>query len=262
MGRVVAIANQKGGVGKTTTAINLAASLAAAERRVLLLDLDPQSHSTKGLGLQGQGGDGTCYDVLVEGRPLGEILRPSHLETLQIGPANRDLTGVEVELTHAERREFRLREALEPVRDRFDHIFLDCPPSLGLLTLNALVASDGILVPVQCEYLALEGLSDLIDTTRRVQAGLNRELRIDGILLTMYDDRTNLARQVAQDIRQHFGDAVFETVIPRNIRLGEAPSFGLPVIQYDIHSKGAVAYMDLAREYLRHEAKSVGQGAQ
>jgi chromosome partitioning protein len=262
MGRVVAIANQKGGVGKTTTAINLAASLAAAERRVLLIDLDPQSHSTKGLGLEGQDGAGTGYDVLIEGRPLEEIVQPSHLATLRIAPANRDLTGVEVELADAERREFRLREALEPVRDRFDHIFLDCPPSLGLLTLNALVASDGILVPVQCEYLALEGLSDLIETTRRVQGGLNPGLRIDGILLTMYDDRTNLARQVAHDIRQHFGDAVFETVIPRNIRLGEAPSFGLPVIQYDIHSKGAEAYMDLAREYLRNEAKSVGQGAQ
>jgi chromosome partitioning protein len=262
MGRVIAIANQKGGVGKTTTAINLAASLAAAERRVLLVDLDPQANSTKGLGLGGKTGGGSCYDVLVHGRPLAEITLDGHLETLRIAPGNRDLTGVEVELLNEDNREFRLREALEPIRDDFDHIFLDCPPSLGLLTLNALVASQGILVPVQCEYLALEGLSDLIDSTMRIRTHFNPELVIDGILLTMYDERTNLARQVAEDIRSHFGDAVYETVIPRNIRLGEAPSFGLPVLQYDLHSKGAEAYLDLAREYLRNEAKGVGQGAQ
>jgi chromosome partitioning protein len=250
MSRVIAIANQKGGVGKTTTAINLAASLAACERRVLLVDLDPQSHSTKGLGLGGQTGGGTCYDVFAGDRPLEAILVPGHLETLKVAPANRDLAGVEVELAESERREFRVREALEPLRDRFDHIFLDCPPSLGLLTLNALVAAEGILVPVQCEYLALEGLSDLIDTTYRIRTHFNPQLSIDGILLTMYDDRTNLTRQVAEDIRNHFGDAVFQTVIPRNIRLGEAPSYGLPVIEYDVHSKGAEAYLDLAREYL------------
>ena len=251
MGRVISIANQKGGVGKTTTAINLAASLAACERRVLLIDLDPQCHSTKGLGLSTQAFKGSCYDVLTGSMRLEEILLPAHLPTLKVAPANRDLAGVEVELAGAEQREFKLRDALEPIKDSFDHIFLDCPPSLGLLTLNSLVASQGILVPVQCEYLALEGLSDLIDTTQRVQLRFNPQLRIDGILLTMYDDRTNLTRQVAEDIRSHFGDAVFQTVIPRNIRLGEAPSFGLPVVKYDEHSKGAVAYLDLAREYLQ-----------
>ncbi len=178
-----------------------------------------------------------------------------------MAPANRDLAGVEVELAGAEQREFKLRDALEPIKDSFDHIFLDCPPSLGLLTLNSLVASQGILVPVQCEYLALEGLSDLIDTTQRVQLRFNPQLRIDGILLTMYDDRTNLTRQVAEDIRSHFGDAVFQTVIPRNIRLGEAPSHGKAIFLYDIRSRGAEAYLSLAKEFLQNETKGVGQRA-
>jgi chromosome partitioning protein len=262
MGRVVAIANQKGGVGKTTTAINLAAALAVAERSVLLADLDPQSNSTKGLGLRGQPGRGSTYDVLVNARPVADIVLPTQLPTLRIAPADRDLTGAELELQEMEGRESKLREALAPVRAEYDYIFLDCPPSMGMLTLNSLVAADGLLVPVQCEYLALEGLSDLMETRRRIRAGLNPSLRIEGILLTMYDERTNLSRQVSEDIREHFGDMVFRTVIPRNIRLGEAPSFGVPVLQYDIHSKGSVAYMDLAREYLSDEAKGVGQGAQ
>ena len=260
MGRTIAIANQKGGVGKTTTAINLAASLAAAERRILLVDLDPQSNTTKGLGLTAE--QGSSYDALVGETPFADILQPTHLETLQIAPANRDLTGAEVELLGVDGREFRLKEALAPLRGRYEHIFLDCPPSLGMLTLNALVAAEGVLVPVQCEYLALEGLSDLMESMRRVQAAFNTHLKLDGILLTMYDDRVNLARQVAEDIRHHFGESVYETVIPRNVRLGEAPSFGMPVIKYDIHSKGAEAYLNLAREYLRNEAKGVGQGAQ
>ena len=262
MGRIIAVANQKGGVGKTTTAINLAASLAERGRRVLLIDMDPQCNSTKGLGLWGQPGRGSTYDALVNDRPFADFILPSPVEGLMLAPADRDLTGAEIELVEMDRREFRLRDALGPVRDRFDDIFLDCPPSLAILTLNALVAADSILVPVQCEYFALEGLSHLMDTTRRVQAGLHPLLRIEGILLTMYDERTNLSRQVSQDIRQHFGDRVYRTVIPRNIRLGEAPSFGLPVLQYDVQSKGAVAYKELAEEYLAHEAQSIGQGAQ
>jgi len=249
-------------VGKTTTAINLAASLAAGERRVVLLDLDPQCNSTKGLGLRGQPGRGSTYDVLVNDRPLCDILLEGSLPSLRIAPADRDLTGAEIELLDFEGREQRLKRALEPLRGEFDDLLLDCPPSLGMLTLNALVAADGVLVPVQCEYLALEGLTDLMDTVQRVRATFNPKLEIEGILLTMYDDRTLLSRQVAEDIRSHFGDLVYRTVIPRNVRLGEAPSFGKPVLQYDIHSKGAEAYLDLAREYLRHDAKSVGEGAQ
>ena len=261
MGRVVAIANQKGGVGKTTTAINLAASLAAAERSVLLVDLDPQGNSTKGLGVWGEPGRGSTYDVLVNDRPLTDVVLPTGMDHLSLAPADRDLTGAEVELVARERREFRLRGAIAPLRERFDHIFFDCPPSLGIITLNALVAADGVLVPVQCEYLALEGLSLLMDTTRRVQSSLHPGLRLEGILLTMYDERTVLSRQVADEVRGHFGDHVFQTVVPRNIRLGEAPSHGLPVLKYDIHSRGAEAYLDLAREYIRHDAeKSVGQG--
>jgi chromosome partitioning protein len=262
MGRVIAIANQKGGVGKTTTAINLAASLAAGEQRVLLIDLDPQCNTTKGLGLRGQPGRGSTYDVHVNERPIRDILLEASCPSLRLAPADRDLTGAEIELVELEGREQRLKRALTDVRREFDHILLDCPPSLGMLTLNALVAADGLLVPVQCEYLALEGLTDLIDTVQRVRATYSPQLEVQGILLTMYDDRTLLSRQVAEDIRGHFGSLVYDTAIPRNVRLGEAPSFGKPVLQYDIHSKGAEAYLDLAREYLRHDAKSVGEGAQ
>jgi chromosome partitioning protein len=262
LGRVVAIANQKGGVGKTTTAINLAASLAASERSVLIIDLDPQSNATKGLGVWGDPGQGSTYDVLIHERPLADILLRTTLEHLRLAPADRDLTGAEVDLVALERREFRLRDALAAVRDRFDHVLIDCPPSLGLLTLNGLVAADGVLIPVQCEYLALEGLTFLMDTTRRVKAAFHPGLEVEGILLTMHDERTVLSRQVADEVRAHFGSQVFRTIIPRNVRLSEAPSHGLPALTYDIQSKGAEAYLSLAREYLRHDAaKSVGQGA-
>ena len=257
MGRVTAIANQKGGVGKTTTAISLAAALAIAERSTLLIDIDPQGSSTKGLGKQ-PGPAGDLYGVLAGEVPLAEILIPTELEFLSIAPASRDLVGVEVEFVSTEGREFRLKKALEDVRGRFDHILIDCPPSLGLLTVNALVAADSLLIPVQCEYLALEGISQMVETLQRVQAALNPALELEGVLLTMFDERTNLARQVVNDIREFFKDKVFDVVVPRNVRLGEAPSFGRPIMLYDIRSKGSEAYMNLAREVIRnHEKTSV-----
>jgi chromosome partitioning protein len=259
MGHVIAIANQKGGVGKTTTAISLAAGLAIAERATLLLDLDPQASSTKGLGLKGIRGR-EMYSVLSDEVRLEEILLPTELEFLSVAPSTRDLVGLEVELVGAEGREFRLRRALEAVRQRFAYVLIDCPPSLGLLTINALAAADAILIPVQCEYLALEGVSELVDTLQRVRAALNPTLEIDGVLLTMFDERTNLSRQVVADIRAFFKDRVYRTIVPRNVRLGEAPSFGKPIMLYDIRSKGAESYMDLAREVIRrHEKTSARQ---
>ena len=254
--RIIAIANQKGGVGKTTTAINVATSLAMSGRRVLLVDVDPQGNLTSGVGLKGQRAEGgTVYEALTTDIPPASVVLPTQVENLFLMPADRNLTGAEIELVSMPERERRLQRVLEPLRERFDHIFIDCPPSLGLLTLNALVAADAVLIPLHCEYFALEGLADLVGTMRRVRGALNPALDIEGVLLTMYDDRTNLGQLVARDVREFFKDKVFNTIIPRNVRLGEAPSHGMPAVLYDAKSRGAAAYVALAKEMLaRHAA--------
>lgn len=258
MSRIVAVTNQKGGVGKTTTCINLATSLALADRRVLLVDADPQANATSGVGLKGRATpDGTVYQVLTADVALtdpGSVLLPTAVDGLWLLPADRNLTGAEIELVSLDHRESRLRVFLDRLRDRFDYIIIDCPPSLGLLTLNALVAADAVLIPLHCEYFALEGLAELVGTLRRIRASLNASLDIEGVLLTMYDERTNLGQQVARDVREFFKSKVFDTVIPRNVRLGEAPSHGMPVVLYDARSRGAEAYSALAREMLARQA--------
>jgi chromosome partitioning protein len=255
-GRILAVANQKGGVGKTTTAINVATSLALAGRKVLLVDVDPQGNLTSGVGLKGQRAEGgTIYEALMTDAGPDAFLLETQVPNLSLIPADRNLTGAEIELVSIPRREHRLRRVLEPLRARFDLIFIDCPPSLGLLTLNALVAADAVLIPLHCEYFALEGLADLVGTMRRVRGTLNPALDIEGVLLTMYDDRTNLGHLVARDVREFFKEKVFNTIIPRNVRLGEAPSHGMPAVIYDAKSRGAAAYVALAQEMLaRHAA--------
>jgi chromosome partitioning protein len=251
--RIIAIANQKGGVGKTTTAINLATALAAVEKKVLLLDLDPQGNASTGLGIPRQSRAVTSYQVLIGDQEVGTAIVPTKVPHLSIVPASVDLSGAEIELVAADRREYRLRDALAGKTLRYDYVLIDCPPSLGLLTLNALVAAQAVLVPLQCEFYALEGLSHLIRTIERVKRHLNPALEIQGVVLTMFDKRNNLSDLVAADVRGHFGDKVYETVIPRNVRISEAPSHGKPVLLYDFRCPGAQAYVHLAGEVLRRE---------
>jgi chromosome partitioning protein len=253
MARIIAVANQKGGVGKTTTAVNLAASLAVAERPTLVVDMDPQSNATSALGIYLDEGEPSLYDMFVGRARFEDLIKHDGLDSLDVAPSSRHLTGAELELIDMEGRESVLARGLEAVRDRYDYILVDCPPSLGLLTLNALVAAEAVLVPVQCEYLAMEGLGALMETIDRVQGSYNEDLQIHGIVLTMHERRLNLTKQVEAEIREHFDEKVFSTVISRNVRLSEAPSHGLPALLYDARSRGARQYMDLASEVLERE---------
>lgn len=250
MGRIIAIANQKGGVGKTTTAVNLCASLAAAERKTLIVDMDPQANAVSGVGLDKSTIERTIYHVLFDDNLIHESIRETAMPHLFMLPSNAELTGADIELVTEPRREYRLKRALAHVRDEYDYIVVDCPPSLGLLTLNVLTAADSILIPVQCEYYALEGLSQLLSTVELVQNSFNRDLRIEGVLLTMFDRRLNLATQVAEEAQKFFGDKVYNTVIPRNVKLSESPSFGKPILLYDVQCQGAKSYLELAREVI------------
>jgi chromosome partitioning protein len=260
MGKIIVIANQKGGVGKTTTAINLAASLAAAEMRTLLVDLDPQANATSGLGIRKGSFPKSTYHVLVQQASLESIIQATEMEPLKIAPGSRELIGATMELAQEEDRHQRLTLALAPIQPDFDYILLDCPPSLDILTVNALIAAESLLVPIQCEYFALEGVSELMETVQQIRRTRNPNLELEGVLLTMFDERTNLSNQVMQDLKGHFGEKVFSTIIPRNIRLGEAPSHGRPILLYDTKSKGAEAYIRLAKEIIHGTTKGTGAG--
>lgn len=252
MGRIIAITNQKGGVGKTTTTVNLSACLATLGKRVLLVDIDPQGNASSGVGVKKGELNSCIYNVLIDDEDVREVIQQTELDNLYIVPATISLAGAEVELVSTISREIRLKQALLPVKGHFDYIFIDCPPSLGLLTINALTAADAIIIPVQCEYYALEGLSQLLSTVRLVQKHLNKQLTIDGVLLTMLDARTNLGLQVVEEVKKYFQDKVYKSIIPRNVRLSEAPSHGQPIITYDPKSRGAELYLELAREVIKH----------
>ena len=252
MGKIIAIANQKGGVGKTTTAINLAAGLAAAGKKVLLVDADPQGNATSGAGVERANVERSLYDALVDDVPVRDLVQNTELPTLWVLPADKNLAGVEIEFADVHNRNRALKGLLEPIRDYFHYLIIDCPPSLGILTVNGLTAADSLLVPIQCEYFALEGVTELFETLSRLKKDLNPDLKIEGLLLTMYDERTNLSSAVAGDLRQFYGDQVLKTVIPRNVRLAEAPSYGKPIMLYDPRSRGAESYQLLAKEIIEH----------